>query len=113
MAGEQRDELADVLHRPAIAQRYGVAEDEVSALLFLVDVRAVHVAPQRRLPLAVRDPKDTHLLSAALGGHADYLVTGDADLLELHGDPRLRTLRIITPRAFVEVLESQSPPSVT
>lgn len=107
MGGEQHSELAEVLHRPAIKERYALIEDEVGALLFLVDVRAVRVAPRRRLPVTVRDPKDAHLLASALGGQADYLVTGDADLLVLEGDPRLGALRIVTPRAFLEVLEAQ------
>lgn len=104
MGGEQRSELAEVLDRPPIKERYALVEDEIGALLFLVDVRGVRVAPRRRLPVTVRDPKDAHLLAAALGGHADYLVTGDADLLVLDGDPHLRAVRIVTPRAFLEVL---------
>lgn len=31
----------------------------------------------------VRDPKDRHVLAAALCACCDYLVTGDADLLDL------------------------------
>lgn len=31
-----------------------------------------------------RDPKDNFLLALALAGKADYLVTGDRDLLEIH-----------------------------
>jgi len=53
--------------------------------------------------VAIRDPKDIHLL-AALGGDADYLITGDADLLVLAGDPTLGPLRIITARAFLDDL---------
>jgi len=37
--------------------------------------------------------------------------TGDADLLELAGDPRLRTRRIAIPRALAEAMQAQ--PSVT
>lgn len=52
--------------------------------------------------LRSRDPNDDPLLSAALNGRADYLVSGDLDLLELASDPRLGGLRILTPRAFLE-----------
>jgi len=40
-----------------------------------------------------RDPKDNFLLSLAVSGHADYLVTGDGDLLELNtiGDTAITT----------------------
>jgi predicted nucleic acid-binding protein len=40
-----------------------------------------------------------------LGGHADYLVTGDADLLVLAGEPALRGLCIVTVGEFLTVLE--------
>src|SRR5690348_11572041 len=51
-------------------------------------------------PLPVRDPKDEMILAAALGGGADYIVSGDADLLVLDGDPRLGHLRIVTAGEF-------------
>ncbi|HEX5501645.1 MAG TPA: hypothetical protein VFW96_03425 [Thermomicrobiales bacterium] len=44
------------------------------------------------------------VLAAALGGSADYRVTGDDDLLALAGDPRLGALRIVTVRAFLDLL---------
>ena len=62
------------------------------------------VTPSETIPVAVRDPKDTHLLAAALGGNAAFLVTGDADLLVLNGDPALGPLRIVTARAFLDDL---------
>lgn len=103
----QRAEIDDVVHRPAIADKYGLTPGELADLLFILDATAIPVVPRRRLPLAVRDPKDEHLLAAALGGRADYLVTGDDDLLVLDGDARLGPLRIITPRAFLDLLQSQ------
>lgn len=51
-----------------------------------------------------RDPEDDKFLEVALNGQAQYLLTGDADLLALHS---YRSVRIITPRAFiVECLEN-------
>lgn len=58
------------------------------------------------LPVSVRDPKDEHILAAALGGEADYLVTGDQDLLVLAGDPRLGSLQIVTVAAFMDILDA-------
>lgn len=52
-----------------------------------------------------RDPKDNHLLSLALDSGADYLVSGDQDLLVLatfHGTG------IVTPRNFVDSVERQT-----
>ena len=97
-------ELAIVLHRPHVAQRYGLTESEITQLLTLAATQALLVEPAASLPLTVRDPKDEQVLAAALGGRADYLITGDADLLTLSGDPRLGALRILTARSFLDLL---------
>ncbi|MBZ0272537.1 putative toxin-antitoxin system toxin component, PIN family [bacterium] len=57
-----------------------------------------------RIQGVCKDPKDDFILSAAVEGKADYIVTGDADLLKL--DP-FEGVRIVTPRAFLDVLENR------
>ncbi len=47
-----------------------------------------------------RDPKDDKFLELAVNGKADYLITGDRDLLVLHP---FRDIQIITPAAFLEL----------
>ena len=54
------------------------------------------------IPEVTRDPKDDYLLAYALVGAADYLVTGDEDLLELN--EQIQELQILTPRQFSEML---------
>ena len=46
-----------------------------------------------------RDKKDNFLLSLAVDGKADYLITGDADLLELE---KMGSTKIITLKKFIE-----------
>jgi uncharacterized protein len=48
------------------------------------------------------DPKDSYLLAMAEASHADFLVTGDKELLSLKNH---KTTRIITPAAMIELLE--------
>ncbi|MDQ3700403.1 MAG: putative toxin-antitoxin system toxin component, PIN family [Chloroflexota bacterium] len=102
-----RQEISTVLRRPRMRQRYGLAEEEMSTLLQLIDRRAIPVLLSTILPVTVRDPKDEMVLAAAIAGSADYLVTGDADLLVLHGDSRLGDLQIVTPRQFLERLAAE------
>jgi len=52
----------------------------------------------------VRDAKDEVILAPALGGRADYLVTGDEDLLVLRGSAEIGSLRILRARELVELL---------
>jgi len=56
------------------------------------------------IPAVTRDPKDDYLLAYALVGAADYLVTGDDDLLNL--TEQIPDLYILSPRQFHEVLRS-------
>ncbi len=44
------------------------------------------------------------ILAAALGGDADYLVTGDNDLLEHQDAAGLGKLRIVTVNKFLAIL---------
>src|SRR6266436_4079018 len=48
---------------------------------------------------ACRDPTDDKFLELAVNGHADLIVSGDADLLALNP---LRDLPIVTPAVFVQ-----------
>jgi putative PIN family toxin of toxin-antitoxin system len=48
-----------------------------------------------------RDPDDNKLLETAVAGHADWLVTGDQDLLVLNPFQRIR---ILTPSAFLDLV---------
>ena len=50
-----------------------------------------------------RDPKDDFLLSLARDGNADFLLTGDKDLLELE---RFEATKIITISGFIEEAKS-------
>ena len=101
-----REEYARVLPRPKFRDKYGLTPEAVADLLILIDAQAVVVTPTAHLPVEVRDPKDDMVLAAALGGAADFLVTGDEDLLALAGDPQLGTLQIVTVRTFLDVLAS-------
>lgn len=99
-----RQEYAGVLARPGLKRRYVVPAANVAAFFRFLDRRAGIVTPAPAVPVAVRDHKDAHILAAALGGEADYLVSGDDDLLTLAGDPRLGALQIVTIRAFLDLL---------
>jgi putative PIN family toxin of toxin-antitoxin system len=50
--------------------------------------------------IACRDSKDDKFLELAVNGKADYLISGDRDLLVLHP---FRGIPIITPAVFLEL----------
>ena len=99
-SGPLLDELAGVLQRkfvisPAVA-------------LFLSSFRGhVRLVEPVVLPAPVcRDPDDDVVLATALAAGADVIVTGDLDLLSLGGHG---AIRILSPRAFLEWLDSLPP----
>ena len=93
------DELTGVLARPKITR---IVPSERSQL-FVEAVEGVSVAVDdpAETPAIVRDRRDDYLVALALAAHADRLVTGDADLLELIGTGVI----ICTPLALLNDLE--------
>ena len=73
-------ELADVLNRPRI--RKYISEVQAETFLDLLCEIALMVEPVQG-PTICRDPKDDYLLYTAIAAQADYLVSGDNDLLTL------------------------------
>lgn len=51
-------------------------------------------------------PEDDLILATAVAGHADVLVTGDKQLLKLGTH---RGVRIVTARAFLAILDAETP----
>jgi putative PIN family toxin of toxin-antitoxin system len=55
---------------------------------------SAETVPTVHIVRACRDPKDDKFLEVALNGTADAIVTGDADLLEMHP---WRGIEVVTP----------------
>ena len=51
-----------------------------------------------------RDPKDDAVVACAKEGEADYIVSGDQDLLALSEH---EGIQVVTPRRFMEILEKK------
>jgi putative PIN family toxin of toxin-antitoxin system len=96
-------EVDRTLHKERIRRKYPLSEEEIQELTESL-AAAEQAVPQADLPVTARDPKDNQFLAIALGGNAEYLITGDDDLLVLDGHPALGMLRIVTVRTFVELL---------
>ena len=100
--GELLDELELKLKtKPSLTKR--ITAQETSDFIGVLRATAVLLPPLAGpAPAVVRDPKDDYLLAQALVGRADYLVTGDEDLLVLAD--QVAPLRIVTPADFVRIL---------
>ncbi|MPZ87836.1 MAG: putative toxin-antitoxin system toxin component, PIN family [Nitriliruptorales bacterium] len=89
------DELEDKL-----LQRFEFGRAQSRLVRQELDLASDNVLPQT-VPAASRDPDDDHVLAAAVAGLADWIVTGDKDLLVMG---RHRGIAIVTPRSFWETV---------
>ena len=89
-------ELYQVLSRQQF--RKYVSEEDIRGFLSALTRVAEWVEVKVQIK-ACRDPKDDKFLELAVSGKANYIVTGDADLLCL--DP-FRGIRILTPASFLD-----------
>lgn len=74
------EEIIDVLHRPKI-KKY-LTDEQVADIIGLIHHKAHWVKIVEKTDIC-RDKKDNFLLDLAGNGKADYLITGDQDLLIL------------------------------
>lgn len=107
ICNEFLSELSDVISRPKLQKYY--SESDMRALLnFLDEEGACYDGPIGELSLC-RDPKDDYLLELAIISSADFIVTGDKDLLELE---RVGRTLIITPMDFDLILHNTGRPKM-
>ena len=93
--------LVTVTAKPRLAKR--IPPDDLEVFLSSIQELSEELPRiESPIPRVTRDPKDDYLLAYGLVGGADYLVTGDEDLLVLQG--KIRGLKILTPRQFGEEL---------
>jgi len=84
-------EIARVLAYPKIRKRIAWSDDDIEHFITLLRFRAEVVDIQDTHAVVPRDPDDAPVLAAFIASGADYLVSGDQDLLELCDDYAIET----------------------
>lgn len=104
------EEVTEVLNKAHIRKNYILPNDRLSAILnnFEFSSDEVIIFEDVNLPLHSRDIKDDKILAVALVSGAEYLVTGDKDLLSLSGRKELGKLKIVTTRKFLEIIDKMN-----
>ena len=92
------DELALVLTR--IQSKGYIKQDETLRLIHSYK-ELVEWVPIIERVQACRDPKDDKFLELAVNGQAEYLITGDKDLLVLHP---FKETKILSTKDFIDTL---------
>lgn len=78
-----------------------MTDDELVTLLEDLRSAATVLDETAHVAVLIRDPDDAIFVEAAIAGEADYIVTGDRDLLELGS---YEGILIVTPADFVALL---------
>ena len=88
-------ELAEVLSRKKL-NKYLLEDERMRFLVGLL--KEAELVDATETITICRDPQDNKFLDLAVSGNADYIVSGDMDLLVLHP---FRNIQILTPKEFL------------
>jgi len=91
---EMMAELEEVL-----AEDFALPPDRLELVIREVLSYAELVTPTEEVDVPVRDLADLKVIACALAGGADYIITGDGDLLELN---EVQGVHITTVKRFLE-----------
>ena len=106
ISSELIEEIYDVISRPKLAKYY--SSENINMLMKYMKEFSLSFE-LRSIPSRCRDPKDDYLLELALVSDADYLVTGDKDLLEIK---KIGNCQIVTAMEFDLYSSSIGHPTV-
>ena len=95
------DELADVLMR-----KFDATPEEIAEANGIVGDAARIVQPSMQIDVIKEDRPDNRILECAVSAEADYIVTGDKDLLRLSS---YDSIKILTVSDFLKVARGQGP----
>ena len=96
---ESFEEFVTVTRRPKISKYF--SESAIDELLSLFHKYGKLIQVESNITQC-RDLKDNFLLNLAIDSNADYLVTGDSDLLSLN---RINNTKIITWNDFIKEIK--------
>ena len=90
--------------RRILKDKFGAPAEMITEVVSLLHQDTLHAEALPLADLALKDPADIAIVSSALNGGADILVTGDKEVLALK---RVGALQILTPRQFWDKERSQ------
>jgi putative PIN family toxin of toxin-antitoxin system len=89
------NELSDVLQRKKFAFPITVVRQIVNEIESISQL----VIPKKSHRIVARDPVDNLIIDCAVEAKADFIITGDQDLLVLK---KVNDIPIVNPRTFIE-----------
>lgn len=103
------DEIADVLLRQKLMQKYNYSYADVESLITLCKKQAIVIKPALIIQIC-RDPDDDKIINCAIVGRSHYLVSGDADLYDDNDVKRILFeygVQVMKPENFIEIFKEE------
>jgi putative PIN family toxin of toxin-antitoxin system len=98
-------EYEEALGYERVRQRHQMTPEQIAIEVENIQRIAMLVEPREVPAVVARDRDDDQVLACAVAGAADYIVSGDAALLELR---EYRSIRILSPAALVALLDREN-----
>ncbi len=96
------EEAGRVLNYPKIRERYKLTDEDINRTITNLLRYSIIVDDPPEINVIKEDPEDNKILATALAGKADYIISGDAHLLNLRS---FRGVEMVTPKRFCEIVE--------
>lgn len=100
LSSKIRSEFLAVISRKKF-QRYLTDKDMIDFIMIL-DNTSRFVRPARGVRVIEEDPDDNLILATAIGGKADYIVSGDRHMLDLG---EFRGIKIVTAQMMLDIVD--------
>ncbi|MBI5392989.1 putative toxin-antitoxin system toxin component, PIN family [Candidatus Woesearchaeota archaeon] len=95
-------EILDEYKRVLLLQRLGFEEQEVEEFITaLLEIAEFVIPAFEQSSIFIRDAADAKFIVCAIEGKADYVITGDDDLLVLE---KYNSIHIVSSKNFLEML---------
>ncbi len=98
-------ETLRALQRDRVQRKYDVGPTRIEGVRILLEEKATLTGITREVQGVATHPEDDLIIATAVSAQADYLVTGDAQLLKLATH---EGVKIVSPREFLSLLEEEA-----
>lgn len=85
-----------------LRKKFGYSDERIEEVEALFKKRVKFREPRTTLDVVKTDPADNRVLECALEAEADYIVSGDKDLLNLSN---FKKIKIVKPAEFLKIYE--------
>lgn len=99
------NEIDRVLRYPRITKRHLLDDAAITLFTELLAEQAVWVEPVEMLNVIIDDESDNRYVECAVAGRADFIVSGDEDLLKIGS---FRGIFVLSPASFLALLNASA-----